>query len=266
MLALATMAFIGAQLPCNASQSAGSSEGPTNGAAKVDARSRAPFDLTGTWTSLVTQDWRYRMVVPRRGDYTGIPINLAAKRFADAWNAATDEAAGKQCEAYGGAAIMMVPEHLKVDWLDGETLRVHTDAGNQIRLLHFGAGSELQAESATRQGTSEAQWLLYEAPDPGAGPNAPPQGTNGPRYGQLKVVTTGMLPGLLRKNGVPYSQQAEVTEYWESHIDPQDQERSLVVSAILDDPVYLVEPYVFMAIFKKLSDDTSWSEAPCSLR
>lgn len=111
---------------------------PDTGAAS-SARQQAPFDPSGYWTSLVTEDWQYRMVVPQRGDYVGIPLNLAAEDFADKWNEAADAAAGKQCEAYGAAAIMLVPEHLHIQWPDTNTLEVQTDAGMQTRVLHFGA-------------------------------------------------------------------------------------------------------------------------------
>ena len=47
------------------------------------ARQRAPYDLTGYWVAVVTTDWRMRMVVPGKGEYDGVPLNLAAKSFAD---------------------------------------------------------------------------------------------------------------------------------------------------------------------------------------
>ena len=57
-------------------------------------RAAAPIDLTGYWVSIVTQDWRWRMVTPRKGDYQGIPMTPAAAKVADAWDPAKDEAAG----------------------------------------------------------------------------------------------------------------------------------------------------------------------------
>src|SRR6267142_603299 len=42
------------------------------------AKSSAPVDLTGYWVSIVSEDWRIRMITPQKGDYPGIPINAAA--------------------------------------------------------------------------------------------------------------------------------------------------------------------------------------------
>src|SRR5512141_2847474 len=69
-------------------------------------RASAPWDMTGYWVSIVTEDWRFRMITPGKGDFPGVPLNDAAKKIADAWDPAKDEAAGQQCKAYGAAAIM----------------------------------------------------------------------------------------------------------------------------------------------------------------
>src|SRR5262245_31232111 len=108
-------------------------------AAPRTARATAPTDVTGYWVSLITEDWRWRMVMPARGDYQSVPITQEAKRIADGWNPAKDEGAGEQCRAYGAAGIMRMPTRLRMSWADEDTLKVETDAGTQTRLLHFGA-------------------------------------------------------------------------------------------------------------------------------
>ena len=60
------------------------------------AKAAAPIDLTGYWVTEISQDWRWRMVTPPKGDYAGIPITAAAKRVGDTWDPAKDEAAGEQ--------------------------------------------------------------------------------------------------------------------------------------------------------------------------
>ena len=67
------------------------------------AKASAPIDLTGYWVSIVTEDWRYRMVTPTRGDYQGVPMTPDAVKAADAWNPEADTAAGYQCRSYGAA-------------------------------------------------------------------------------------------------------------------------------------------------------------------
>src|SRR5215475_6857747 len=73
------------------------------------ARAAAPIDLTGYWVALVTNEWRWRMVTPPKGDYATLPINAEARRIADTWDPARDEAAGNECRSYGAAIIMQVP-------------------------------------------------------------------------------------------------------------------------------------------------------------
>jgi len=101
------------------------------------ARAAAPFDPAGYWSSLITQNWRLRMVPPAKGDYIGIPISAAGKKAADAWDLAKDEAAGNQCKAYGAPGLMNLPTHLRIAWQDDNTLRVETDYGTQTRVVHF---------------------------------------------------------------------------------------------------------------------------------
>src|SRR5439155_8368634 len=67
------------------------------------ARQMAPIDSTGYWVSLITEDWRWRMLTPPKGSYPSIPLNAEGKRIANAWDPAKDEAAGEQCKAYGAA-------------------------------------------------------------------------------------------------------------------------------------------------------------------
>jgi hypothetical protein len=234
------------------------------GAAHVSARAEAPFDPTGYWVSLVTHDWVFRMTVPQRGQYTDIPISVAGRQFADAWNPATDEAAGKQCEAYGAAVIMQVPGRLHISWLDDDTLRVDTDAGMQTRLLHFEHATGPQDPPASWQGVSMAHWMLFRLP--AARGAAAQDQARGPHYGWLQVATTDMLPGLLRKNGLPYSAQARLNENWVLNQDAADGTRYLTVTTVVNDPVYLSAPLVQNAIFKQEADGSKWDPTACSLR
>jgi hypothetical protein len=234
--------------------------------------------------SLVTRDWRYRMVVPGRGEYQGVPMNLASKQFADAWNPATDEAAGKQCEAYGAAVVMLIPERLHISWQDEETLKVETDAGQQTRLLHFQPAADAASAPPSAQGYSQASWVIHPVPGgppaggiggpfgglrngvrqpAGAAPAAPPPPQK--PYGSIKVQTSNMLGGILRKNGLPYSDKATLLEYWEQQSDPITQTNYLLDTAALTDPTYLLRPYYYTATFKQESDGSKWKPTPCTL-
>ena len=163
------------------------------------AKAAAPIDLTGTWVSIVSEDWRWRMITPPKGDYASIPLNPAARKLADTWDPAKDEAAGEQCKAYGPPGVMRLPGRFRISWQDDNTLKVETDAGTQTRLLQFGAGKP-PTGPATLQGHSLAQFELPRTRDPKV------------QAGSLRVVTNRMRPGYLRKNGVPYSADAVLTE------------------------------------------------------
>jgi hypothetical protein len=222
--------------------------------ARVHAqRDAAPIDLTGYWVSVVTQDWRWRMVTPATGDYAGIPINLAAKQAGDAWDPAKDEAAGEQCKAYGAPALMHMPTRLRIGWLDGNTLKVETDAGMQTRLLRFDAARR-PGGPATWQGDSRARWE-----QPRAGRGAAPAG------GSLAVVTRGARPGYLRKNGIPYSAGATLTEFWDLFTEASG-DRWIMITSTVEDATYLREPWVTSLHFKKERDGSKWDPAPCSAR
>src|SRR5947209_3262999 len=86
------------------------------GAPAKSAIQNAPVDLTGYWVSIVTEDWRWRMVTPARGDFASIPLNAEARKVGEAWDPAKDEAAGEPCKSYGAPAIMRIPGRIHISW------------------------------------------------------------------------------------------------------------------------------------------------------
>ena len=224
--------------------------GGRGGAAARSARDAAPIDLTGYWVSYVTENWRYRMVTPAKGEYRRSPSSLAAVPIINAWDPAADERAGNQCKSYGAGAIMTVPGRLHITWQDADTLRIETDAGMQTRLFHFTPGASAST-ARSWQGESTATW------EPATGGNA------GGGGGSLRVVTTNLRAGYLRKNGVPYSERATVTENFDIAPLP-DGGKLLLVTTVVEDPVYLTGPYVVSPHFKKEADGSKWDPTPCS--
>jgi hypothetical protein len=207
------------------------------------AKASAPIDITGYWVAFVTEDWRFRMITPRKGDYQPVPLTPEARKAADAWDPAADEASGNQCKAYGAAAIMRLAARFHITWQDDNTLRVESDAGMQTRLLHFNAPPLAQGER-TWQGYSSAQWE---------------------RPASLKVATSNLRSGYLRKNGVPYSENAAVTEYFDIAPIPSGGQ-VLLVTAIVDDPQYLRQPFTTSSQFKKEADGSKWDPQPCTAK
>jgi hypothetical protein len=260
--------LLAAMVPLQAQRGAGPGQGaPNPGRA---ARTAAPIDLTGYWVSIVSMDWRWRMVTPAKGDYAGIPMNAASKTVADAWDPAKDEATGEQCRSYGAPAVMSVPGRLRITWQDDSTLKVETDAGQQTRLLKFAAGAAAPAPKAqpSWQGTSVAQWQMSSPglplmlrPQERAADVPAPEPVRG---GTLKVVTNNLRAGYLRKNGVPYSANALLTEYWD--VTTAGSDTLLTVTQIVDDPTYLRTRRLIAYPFKKEASGDKWDPTPCSAR
>jgi hypothetical protein len=227
---------------------------------KSQATAGTLLDLTGYWLSIVTEDWRYRMMTMPRGEHPGMPLNAEGNKVANSWDPAKDEAAGEQCRAYGAAGVMRMPGRIHITWESDTTLKVDTEAGTQTRLFVFGK-PQADTGAPTWQGVSAASWELAGRPARGRGAPAPAQ------YGSLKVVTTHMKPGYVQKNGVPYSENAVLTEYF-SRANEANGDSWLIVTHIVDDPQYLNLPLVRSTHYKKLPDSVAsqWSAEPCSAR
>jgi hypothetical protein len=227
------------------------------------AEAAAPIDLTGYWVSLVTEDWRYRMMTPQKGDYAGVPLNPVGRKLADAWDPAQDEAAGEQCKAYGAPALMRLPGRLHITWQDDQTLKLEADAGTQTRLFSF---ADSQGAGGNWQGVSKASWEFLPAriltTD---GARASLTNVDRTAGGSLKVVTTKFKPGYLRKNGVPYSASATLTEYFDRVNEPNG-DALLIITQTVEDPTYLTQPFLTSVHFRKQADATGWDPNPCSAR
>jgi hypothetical protein len=221
----------------------------------------APVDLTGYWVSIVTEDWRWRMITPLKGDSASVPVTPAARKVIDAWDPAKDEAANLQCKAYGAPAVMRIPGRVHITWQDDNTLKLETDAGTQTRIFHFGGKPPEHAEG-TWQGYSAANWEQPIRPPEASGLGVQRVGNNGRA---LEVVTTQLRPGYLRKNGVPYSANTSVTEYYDRHKEPNGDEY-FTVTTIVTDPENLAVPFVTSTDFRREADGSKFSPAPCSAR
>jgi hypothetical protein len=222
------------------------------------AKEAAPFDPTGYWVSIIVDEWRFR-VTPQKGDIPYLPINATARREAMAWDPDKDFADGNQCRAYGAVGVMQRPGRLHITWEDDNTLKIEADAGTQTRILHFGT-TQGPSGPASWQGYSVAQWQTVPR---GRGTIASPATTpGGPGGGTLKVMTTNMRSGYIRKNGVPYSDKAELTEYINLLTGAQNDEY-LVDTAEVEDPTYLNQPFVRSYQFKKQADSKGWNPMPC---
>ena len=263
--------------------------------APASPQAAAPVDLTGYWVAIVNEDWRWRMVTPPKGDYASIQnlMTPEARKLADAWDPATDGS----CLAYGAAGLMRIPTRLNITWENANTLKIETDAGQQTRRLLFDKSTAPGPRSL--QGLSIAEWerpgaggrggggggggggrgdgAAAAAPAAAAGGAAPAggrggaapaagggrgRGGDGPRVGNLKVVTTNLSGGWLRKNGVPYSESATVTEYYDRFSVGRDE--WMVVTTLVADPKFLTQEFVTSTHFRREADGAKkWDPTPC---
>jgi hypothetical protein len=227
--------------------SAAGAQPPRGPAAPQNSREAAPLDLTGQWVAIINEDWRWRMVTPPKGDYASVPLT---------------EAQDGACEAYGAAALLRMPTRLRIRWDGNERLVLETDAGRQTRNLDFGAPAASAARSL--QGLSTARWVT--PPRAAGGPGLVGTGA-GPaqRGGYLEVKTTNLSGGWLRRNGVPYSEDAAVTEYFARFAAPNGDEW-LMVTTIVDDPRYLTQRYIVSNHFRREPNGGQWNPKACGAR
>ena len=248
----------------------------------------APIDITGYWVAVITEDWRWRMLTPPKGDYASLPLNDEGRRVADSWNLAKDESAGLACKPYGVGNIMRMPGRMHITWPDDTTLKVEFDAGTQTRLLHFGS-KPAKLGAPTWQGYSAAEWQVAgqqltldrngvpNGPSPGAAGGGGGGGAGGGRRGgragrgappvggSLFVTTTNFRDGYLRKNGVPYSADANITEYFDKVGPEPNGDVILLVRTVVDDPKYLQLPFITSTHFKLEKDGAKWNPSPCKV-
>jgi hypothetical protein len=245
LLAVIAAVFVVASVTSHA-QRGGRAGGPP-----AAARESAAIDLTGYWVSVITEDWKYRMVTPRKGVFDALTLNPAARKIGEAWDPARDEAAGEQCKGYGAVGLMRLPTRLHITWQDANTLKIDADAGTQTRLFQFGRPPAAAGEPSW-QGHSVAEWEYA-----GAG--------RGARTGNLKVVTTNLRPGYIRKNGAPYSGATVLTEFFDLNALPNG-DQLMTITTRVDDPQYFTRTHISTLDFKKLPTAAGWNPTPCSAR
>jgi hypothetical protein len=247
----------------------------------------APIDITGYWVSIVNEDWRWRMITPPVGDTASVPLNPEGAKIAKSWDPKTDGS----CLAYGAAGLMRIPTRLNITWENENTLKIETDAGQQTRRLLFDKATATPGPRSL-QGLSIAEWERPggrggggrggggggggRAGGGGGGDGAAPapaadagraggRGAGrgpGAQVGNLKVVTTNLSGGWLRKNGIPYSELATMTEFFDRFAVGSDQ--WLVVTTIVTDPKYLNQDFITSTHFKKEADGAKkWDPTPC---
>jgi hypothetical protein len=209
------------------------------------AAQQAPVDLTGYWVAAITEDWRFRMVTPPKGDYASVPLNAEGTKAAGTWDPAKDVAAGEQCRAFGAAGIMRLPVRLHVTWQDAKTLKVEIDNGKQVRIFHLDKSAPSPAQ-AEWQGFSVAEWETVQQ-----GQGIAPAGGGRGNAAQAGSALSGSLKAVL-------------TEFFDRTNEPNG-DSWLILTSIVDDPAYLQQPFMLTTHFKREPDGARFNPRPCEV-
>ena len=179
-------------------------------------------DFTGEWAPRFHEDQPERVAGPELGDYLGLPITDAARMRADTWNASIQTLPEWQCRPHSADYIWRGPSNLhiskEVDPVTRQITAFHAEWLRSIDNIYYLDGRPHPSENAphTWGGFATAKW----------------------DGDMLTVTVTHLKEGYVRRNGVPRSDLATLTEHWMRHGD------WLTVMTIVNDPVYLSEPFV----------------------
>jgi len=182
----------------------------------------AQLDFTGEWAPRFYEDQPERVAGPELGDYLGLPITDAARMRADTWNAAIQTLPEWQCRPHSADYIWRGPSNLhiwkEVDPVTREITAFHAEWLRSIDNIYYLDGRPHPSANAahTWGGFATAKW----------------------EGNMLTVTVTHLKEGYVRRNGVPRSDLATVTEHWIRH------GKWLTVVTIVNDPVYLTEPFI----------------------
>lgn len=187
-------------------------------------------DFTGVWAPVFTEDRGPRLPGPERGYYDGLPVNDAAKKTGDEWDADIQYTLEGQCVSHTAIYMMRAPFQFEVLQSDNLFIMV-SESFEQVRTVYLD-GRDPHPEEAplTRMGNSLGTW------DGDA----------------LVIRTINMEAGYIRRNGAPHSSKAILTEHLVRHSGSYGD--YLTMTRIVEDPVYLTEPLVRSLTFRHVPD------------
>ena len=187
------------------------------------------LDISGEWAGLFQEEQPERVAGPELGDYTGLPINDAARLHADTWSASRLTLPEEQCMPHPATYALRGPMNIRI-WKEVDPI-----TQDVIAIRTHGSWM-----------APERTWYLDNRPHPPAYAAHTWQGFTTARYefGGITTLTTHLKEGWVRRNGVHHSDEATMVEHWFRHGE------YLTVMTIVTDPVYLTEPMVKSTNFR----------------
>lgn len=183
----------------------------------------AQVSLTGDWTTLFHEDQPERAPGPELGDYLGLPINAAARLYADSWKPSRITEPEQQCRAHAAPYIHRGPDQMRI-WEEKDptsqdviAIKIFINTFAQTQTIYMDGRPHPSPNAAhTWQGFKTGKW----------------EGNT------LVVTTTHIKQGWHRRNGLPQSTKATLIEHYVRHGN------ALTVINVVNDPVYLTEPLI----------------------
>ena len=210
------------------------------------AQAQAPFDMTGYWVSVVTEDWRWRMLTPPKGDYASVPLNaegatrrrpVGSRQGQGGRQSVLGIRRRRRCCASRCAFTSPGRMRTRSSWKRIPVSRPACFHFTPIRQLPVNApGRGAPLHGGHKQAQSEGSASAARGGSLAGG--------------NLRVTTTNMRAAYLRKNGVPYSEDAVLTEYFNRHDEPNG-DQWITVTRVVEDPKYLTMPFITSESFKK---------------
>lgn len=185
-------------------------------------------DLSGMWANRNGQDAADHGPGPEIVDYSGIPLNAAGRAKSLSYVAALQSEPERQCEYYAIQYVLFGPQSVTI-WSETDPV--------SAKILAWKISGVVDRDIITI-------WMDGRA-HPSSNAFHPTSGiTTGEWRGDtLTTYTTHMKTGYLRRNGVPSSDQATYTQHIVRHED------MLAILGLIDDPIYLTEPYSLTEIW-----------------
>jgi hypothetical protein len=189
----------------------------------IGAPLMAEVDLSGEWQDKYFEDWPERLPGPDIGDYIALPLTAAARTKADSWESSVQTLPERQCIPHPNPYSLRGPADLHI-WPVPDPVTARPMAW--IMYGTFGRATH-------------TVWMDGRPHPSKYAPHTFEGFTTGVWEGDmLTTYTTHIKMGYLRRNGVPTSDEATVTEHWVRHGD------ILTVTTVVEDPIYLTEPLV----------------------
>lgn len=184
----------------------------------------AQVDFSGNWAPLYHEDNPERIPGPELGDYSGIPINDAARLRADSYVADRISTVTQyQCRPHGGDYSMRGLANMRVE-------QVLDPVTQEVVAIHLRMNFQEMERTIWLDGR--------EHPDELAAHTFAGFSTGAWDRNMLNVYTTHLKKSYLRRNGLPRSELATFTDHWVRHGD------YLTITTAIEDPAFLTEPLV----------------------